>query len=293
MKLSGYSFILIAAALWATLGVFYKGLIANHQLAPLVIVFYRAMIAALVLFIVLGIWRCNELRLKKQDWVFFILFGFFGVTAFFYIYIYAIAITGMGVAAVLLYTAPIWVMIFSTVFLHEPFGWWKGIALLLAVMGTALVGKIYDLAGTQISMVGLLAGLGAGIGYACYILFNKAALQRNYRPWTINAYALGIGALLMIPFQPQQGFTHLIPSPTALLWLVLLGIIPTLGGSLAFNLGLQRIPATNASIVATLEPLIAILLGRLFYAEQLEFLQFLGGFCIVISVIIIQTKSKS
>ena len=103
----------------------------------------------------------------------------------------------MGVAAVLLYSAPIWVMTFSILFLHEQFGWWKGIALLLAVLGTALVGKIYDLAGAQISLVGLLAGLGAGIGYACYILFNKAALQRHYQLWTINAYALGIGALLM------------------------------------------------------------------------------------------------
>jgi drug/metabolite transporter, DME family len=137
--------VLIAAALWVTLGVFYKGLIANYQMAPLSIVFYRAMIAALVLYIILGVWRRNELCLKKQDWGFFILFGFLGVTTFFYVYIITINVTGMGMAAVLLYTAPIWVMIFSALFLHEHFDWWKGISLLLAVLGTALVGKIYDL----------------------------------------------------------------------------------------------------------------------------------------------------
>ena len=85
MKFSGYSFVLIAAALWATLGVFYKGLIANYRMAPLSIVFYRAMIAALVLFIVIAIWQRNDLRLNKRDRGFFILFGFLGVTAFFYI----------------------------------------------------------------------------------------------------------------------------------------------------------------------------------------------------------------
>lgn len=85
MKLSGYGCVLLAAALWATLGVFYKGLSANFQMGSLAIVFYRALIAALVLFIALGIWRGNELHLRKHDWVFFILFGLVGVAAFFYI----------------------------------------------------------------------------------------------------------------------------------------------------------------------------------------------------------------
>jgi drug/metabolite transporter (DMT)-like permease len=184
-------------------------------------------------------------------------------------------------------------MLYSSMFLHEHFGRWKLFALLLAVVGTALIGKIYDLEGAQVSLLGLFAGLGAGIGYACYILFNKAALQRNYQPWTINAYALGMGALWMIPLLSHQGFNQFVIPPTAFPWLILLGIIPTLGGSLAFNLGLQRISATNASIVATLEPLIAILLGWIFFAEQLEFPQLCGGLCIVASVIILQTKSKS
>ena len=115
---------------------------------PLSIVFYRAMIASLVLFIILGIFRRNELCVKKWDWRLFILLGFLGVTALFYRYIrYIIAIgaTGMGVATVLLNTAPIWVMIFSALYFHEHFGLWKGISLVLAVIGTALIGKIHSI----------------------------------------------------------------------------------------------------------------------------------------------------
>jgi predicted membrane channel-forming protein YqfA (hemolysin III family) len=65
MKFSGYGFVMIAAPLWATLGVFYKGLIVNYRMEPLSIVFYRAMIASLVLFIFLGIFRRNELCVKN------------------------------------------------------------------------------------------------------------------------------------------------------------------------------------------------------------------------------------
>lgn len=293
MRLSGYSFILIAATLWATLGVFYQGLIANYQISPLTIVFSRSLIAALVLFIAIGITNRKQLQLKKHDWLFFICFGLIGVTAFFYIYIYAITLNGIGVAAVMLYTAPIWVTLYSVLIFHERIELRLGIALLLAVTGVALVSQIYSQSSNNLTPIGILAGLVAGIGYASYILFNKSALLRNYQPWTVNAYALAIGTLLMIPLQPWQEFTRPFAVPPALFWLFVLGIVPTLGGSLAFNLGLQRIPASNASIVATLEPLIAILLGRVFFAEQLAPLQILGGICIVFSVIILQTTQKS
>ena len=145
MKFSGYDFVMVAAPLWATLGVFYKGLIVNYRMEPLSIVFYRAMIASLVLFIILGIFRRNERCVKKWDWRLFILLGFLGVTALFYIYIIAISATGMGVATVLLNTAPIWVMIFSALYFHEHFGLWKGISLILAFIGTALIGKIHSI----------------------------------------------------------------------------------------------------------------------------------------------------
>ena len=289
---SGYVFILTAAALWATLGLFYKSLISVFQLSPVIIVFFRALIAAVVLFIILGIWQRKDLRLNKRDRLFFILFGLCGVAAFFYIYIYAIKLAGMGVAAVLLYTAPIWVTLFSTFYYHEQLDMRKGVALLLATVGAALVGKVYLLMSAQISIIGFLAGLGAGIGYAMYILFNKAALQRNYQPWTVNAYSLGIGALWMLLFLPPGEIAQIASTPPALPWLIILGLLPTLGGSLVFSAGLQRIPATNASIVATFEPLIAIILGRIFFAERLEVLQLLGGILIVLAVLVLQTSTN-
>jgi drug/metabolite transporter (DMT)-like permease len=71
MRLTGYSCTLIAAMFWATLGVFYQVLITNYQLSPLTIAFYRAFIAALVLYITIGVSNWKQLQINKRDWFFF------------------------------------------------------------------------------------------------------------------------------------------------------------------------------------------------------------------------------
>jgi DME family drug/metabolite transporter len=60
---------------------------------------------------------------------------------------------------------------------------------------------------------------------------------------------------------------------------------------LAFNAALRRIPASNASIVATLEPAVATLLGWLFLNERLEPLQLVGAGLILLAVVILQLES--
>ncbi|RME39724.1 MAG: EamA family transporter, partial [Thermoflexia bacterium] len=169
----GYGLVLVAAALWATLGLFYKGLAASG-LPLLTIVFFRASVAAVVLLAVL-LWRDpRSLRLSWRDAGFFLLFGLVGVAAFYVVYIHAIQWAGMGVAAVLMYTAPVWVTLFGVLFLGESLTGRKGVALLLAVVGCALVGRAHDLAGLQLNGPGLLAGLGAGLTYGLYTIFSKA-----------------------------------------------------------------------------------------------------------------------
>jgi DME family drug/metabolite transporter len=137
-RLRGYGLALVAASLWATLGLFYTRLEA-YGLPRLTIVFYRAAVAAVVLFLVLG-WRQRVgLRLERRDWFFFLFFGLIGVAAFYVVYIHAIALIGMGMAAVLMYTAPAWVTLLSVVLFKERLGGLKSVAVLLACGGCALI----------------------------------------------------------------------------------------------------------------------------------------------------------
>jgi drug/metabolite transporter (DMT)-like permease len=288
-----YLLVLLAAGFWATLGIFYKTLISTYGLPPLAIVFWRALIAAIALFLFLFTSRKDLLHIPRRDWPFFLFFGLIGVAAFYTIYVNAVALTGMGVAAVLMYTAPVWVTLLSVLFLGERLDGRKILALSLAVAGGALVGRVYDLDGVRLNQIGLLAGIGAGLGYGLYILFSKAAAQRRYNPWTTLAYALGLGALFLLPLQSAADLTRVLTNPPILVWLFGIGLLPTLGGGLAFNAALQRLPASNASIVATLEPVIATVLGWAIFAERLDALQILGGALIGSAVILLQLRTNN
>lgn len=287
----GYALVLVAATLWATLGLFYKGLAASG-LPLLTIVFFRAGIAALALFAVL-LWRERpSLRLTWRDGLFFLAFGLLGVAAFYVVYIHAIEWAGMGVAAVLMYTAPVWVALFSVLFWGERLTLQRGAILFLAFVGCALVGRVYDPAGMRLNAPGILAGLGAGLTYGLYTIFSKAA-QRRHTAWATLAYALGIGSLFLLPFQSLPIIGHAITTPSLLFWLVTLGLVPTLGGGLAFNLGLRRVPASSASVVATLEPVIAAVLGWAVWKERMEWPQVLGAALVLTAVAMLNRSTSS
>jgi drug/metabolite transporter (DMT)-like permease len=263
-------------------------LISVYGLSPLAVVFWRALIAALALILFLAIRRRSELRLSRRDALFFLAFGLFGVAAFFFVYIYAIAWIGMGVAAVLMYTAPAWVTLLSVVLSGEQFDRLKGVALLLAVSGGILVGRVYDLAEVRLNPAGLLAGIGAGLTYAIYILFSKSAARRRYKTRPTLAYALGFGALFLLPLQTPAELARVVTSPPILFWLFGISLLPTLGGGLAFTAAMQRIPASDGSIIATLEPVVATLLGWAVFRERLDLIQLAGAALIIGAAVLLQ-----
>jgi drug/metabolite transporter (DMT)-like permease len=280
---------LAAAVLWATLGLFYARL-ARYGLSLLTIVFLRASIGACLLLLFFALWRPDLLRVDRKDWLLLLSLGFFAV-ALYYAYAAAISLAGMGVAAVLMYTAPAWVTVLGVLFLGESMSWAKGGALVLAAAGCVLVGKVYDVANLSLNLPGILAGLATGLAYAIYIVLSKVG-QRRYSPWTVLFYALGIGAVLLIPLQSVStvwGALTTMPIPLLLLGLAL---VPTLGGGVAFNAALRELPASEATIIGTLEPAVAALLGWAFMGEQLLALQVAGAGLILAAVLVLQVRGS-
>ena len=143
-QFTGYLFVLLAATLWGTLGVFYKFLASSFLLSSLEIVFWRALFASLFTFFLIVEWRRQDLTFPRQNISLFIAIGVIGIAAFYIVYIYAITTTGMGEASVLLYSAVLWVMLFGFVFQGDRINRVKLLALILTLTGIVLIGQVYD-----------------------------------------------------------------------------------------------------------------------------------------------------
>lgn len=272
----GYVFVIIAAVLWSTIGLLVRGLYQQYGLSALTIAFLRAGVGALLTLGMLVFVRREWLRVARHDWMFFVAYGALGISAFYWLYAQAIIQTGVTMAVVLLYTAPAFVTLIAWRVWGETLDGHKSVALLLAFSGCALVARAYDPTQLSVNGVGILLGLGAGFTYALFTLFGKAVVQ-TYSPFTALTYQLLFGALFLLPFQRAEELHLLVQHPSA--WLYLLGLVlgPTLGAIGFFTTGLRYVPASNASILATIEPVIASILAFLLLEERLEWLQMLGG----------------
>lgn len=285
----GYALVLLAATLWGAMGVFYKVLIERYQMTPLAVATLRSLLGGVILCAFLVILRRRLLRVQARDLPLLIAYGVIGVAGFFVAYAYAVALTGVAVAAVLLYTAPAWVGLIAWRWLGESMHARVVVALLMTLAGSVLVAGLYDLDSLQVNGLGILAGLGAGLGYALWSVFNKLAVQR-YSAWTVQTYGLLIGAATLLLVLPTAQRATPDDLRAAWPWLLAMALGPTLGGALAYSLGVRSIPVSIASIVATLEPVIAMVFAFFLFDERLSLPQLLGSALIIGAVVMLRPQ---
>ncbi len=280
--------VLVGAALWGVIGVFVRNLTAmgysSHE-----IIFVRTLMTTGAVFAWLAIKNPKAVTIAPRDaWSFFgagvLSFVFFNLC-----YLQCIAVTGMSVAAVLLYTAPVFVMVFSLLLFHEKMTKAKGIALVLAVGGCALVTGI--LGDHQVSVLGILLGLGAGFGYSLYSVFCTYGLRR-YSPLTVIAWAFLFGTLGILPL---VDFGHFIATlqqaPWGIFLLLLCGVVCNVIPYALYTWGLAHLEASQASIIACIEPVVATVVGVALYKEPLTATSLLGMVMVIGAVMVLNGPS--
>ncbi len=272
----GYLYLLLAASLWGLIGPVSR-LAFQEGLSPLLVAFFRAGIAW-VLFALHALYL-RQVKVRAQDLPALLLFGLVGVALFYGAYQLAVGYGGAALASVLLYTAPAWVALLSHLILKEPLDSLGLLSVALTLLGVGFMGLG---GGSQVGspLPALLFGLLSGLTYALYYIFGKLYLPRYATP-TLFLYALPVGALGLWPF---VGFVPL--SPKALYALLFLGVFSTYGAYLAYYAGLKRLPATRASVLATLEPVVANLFAFLLFREVLSPLGYLGAALVLLAVLL-------
>jgi drug/metabolite transporter (DMT)-like permease len=271
----GYLLVALAACLWGTLGLLFR-LLHDLGLPALTIAFLRAGIASVILLAAIVLARPALLKISRRAVAYYAIYGLCGVAAFYLFFTQATIQIGVTTTAVLLYTAPAFVTLIAWRAWGEALNARKLGALAFAFIGCTLVARAYDPAQLRLNGVGVALGFAAGFTYALYTVFSKFAVALH-SPWTALTYALLFGALFLAPLQTPEGLAPLAREPRAWILLLTLALGPTLGALMLYNAGLRTVPASNASLIATLEPVVASILAFLILGERIEFLQIVGG----------------
>ena len=271
----GRALVFAATVFWGSSATLARFVFRDRAVPPFTAVELRLVIAVVLLGAWLAWRKPAALRVRREDWGYFVLLGLFGVAAVQGTYYYAIATLGVGLAILIQYTAPALLVGIDLV---------RGtavrphvlVAVLGAIVGAALLVSGVDRGARAIPPHAWLVGFGAALTFAFYILYSKRGLAR-YAPETVLFYTFLIAALFWSCITPPARI--LAAGYDGGLWAMFLalGVFSTLVPFACFYAGLRRLPATQAGIVATLEPVVAVLSSACFLGEGLRSIQWLGA----------------
>ncbi len=293
-SVSGTLFILLGASTWGTLGAFAIPLY-SAGLKPLDVAAVRVTVAGACFAAMTLLFRRESLRITRSQLGWLALHGMIAVGLYNILFFIAMAKIGIALAFALLYSAPAWSAVLGYILLHERHPPQVYVAVLLTIMGVAFV--VIQPSGLNlimgISTTGILTGLGAAITYALFSIMGKPLL-RDCPSSTLLLYSFGVGSLVLILFDGFDGAAHRLQSISAVDWFVLLGIgvIPTFLAYLAYTEGLRYTPATRATILAAIEPLVAVILGLVVFHEHLSLYQY-SGIVLILSATVIVAASRA
>lgn len=276
-QLTGVLLIAISAASFGTLAIFGRFLYADGM-DTFTMLFLRFGFAALLMTVILLVRRETFPRGK-------ILLQLIGMGALGYVgqsfsYLSAIKYASAGLVALLLYLYPMFVFILSVIVLREKVTWIKVVALILALIGTALT---VDPAGGQLP--GILFSLAAGLIYSVYIIVGTNVMKHVSALQSSVVIFASAGAVYGILMAANGVYLPTTNSG----WINIAGIVlvATVIPVVTFLAGLERIGPTNAAMLSTLEPVVTVLLAAWIFGELLKPIIMLGGGLILLAVILL------
>ena len=290
--LTGSILIILAGCFWGSMGFFVRRL-GTYGFSSIQIVSIRVTLAALLFALVLLIKDRAGFKVLFRDLPLFLGLGFGSILFFTVCYFTAITMMPLSTAAILLYTSPVWIMLMSVLFFHEKLDRRKLMALVLAFAGCVMVSGI---SGGGLTPIGLLVGLGSGIGYGLYSILGTIALRR-YSPYTVTTYTFIFAAvgswIICRPVELFDKFTNTAHIGFLTVFCCLTALVTAVIPFLAYTCGLQNVEASKAGIIATIEPMVATLIGILVFSEPLTLISGLGILLILTAVAILNLKQKS
>src|SRR5438034_270094 len=289
-----------AATLFAVNGTVSK-VVLGSGLSSLELTRIRSTGAAAGFLLLLLLFSRKRLCVDRRELAFLVLFGVTGVAFVQWLHFAALEHLPVGIALLIQFTAPLFVALFARFIYREHIGRRIWVALLLCTTGLFVV-ELWS--GVAFSTIGITAAFGAAFALAAYMLMAERE-RRQRDPASLSFYGFLFAAIFWAIVQPLWRFPWVVrdnrvslqanlsdrPAPV---W-ALVTFVVIVGTMITFSLltgALRHIPATRASIVATLEPVLATVVAWLWLGESFGATQLVGGGIVLAGIVLARPARK-
>lgn len=276
--LRGALLVLTAATLWGMIGPVAK-IAMREGMSAMDIAWWRTL-SAWLLFAGLALARGEPKTVRAKDLGLVLGFGVLGVAGLHGFYVLAVRESGAAVAAVLLYTAPAWVALLSRLVLKEPLTKIKLLAVGLTISGVTMVCLSGSGGGSAITSAGLFYGIASAVSYSLFYIFGKL-FHGRYSTTTLFLYTLPAALAAISP-----GCDFTVPSAAAVAAGAWLGLMCTFGAVSIYYMGLAHLETTTASVIASVEPVVAAALAYAMFGEVMGAAGYLGAGLILLATLL-------
>lgn len=282
--------VLAAGSLWGTIGLFSRTMQSyQFDVYALNTLCYSQ---ASIMFVITALIKARErIKIQKKDlWVFFLAAVSTTLISSVF-YFETVQIMSLSLATLLQGTAPFFVMLISAFAFQEKLTRRKLLALVMCVVGCGLVAGVLDEA-LQVTAKGVLFGVISAIGYGLYSIFSKLALRRMYPNLIVSLYVVTFSALIMASISiPMHSFDKAELTLETWMMTLVFSFMVTFLPSYLYLYGLGGIDAGEASILVTMEPIVATLIGVFFYHETMSVSMMIGVLIVILSLVFVQNCS--
>lgn len=292
MKKNKYALcVLLAGTLWGFMGFFRRSLDAMGISASGCIA-VRCVFATAFFALTILLTDKTAFKIRLRDiWIFFGT-GVLSLFVFGVCYFKAMDHMSLSAAAILLYTAPCFVILMSVPLFREKLDRRKLVAMLMAFCGCCLVSGTAS-GNQRLSIVGVLLGMTSGICYALFSIFSRFAINKGYGTLTINFYSCLLAAIAAIAFDGGDFAVHICAGAGNFAFAAATGAVTCYLPYMLYTYGLTGMQNGRASIMASIEPVVATFVGVIIYKEGMTVPNVIGVVMVIAAIVILNAKGRS
>jgi len=264
-----------------------------YDTPPIIIATYRLSFASVIILILFKTKGYSINKISKRDLKLSIISGIF-LSLHFYTWFTSIKLTSIASSVVLVTTSPIFVGIFSYLFLKEKQSANIVLGITLSILGSAIL-ALGDFNSSDISnfsksaLIGDMFAVLGSISAAVYIMLgSKVRSNLDIIPYITITYTTSAITLIIASFITNQSFFGY--SKISYLNMFLLAVIPQLIGHTSLNWALKHIKSSMVAITTLGEPIGSSILAYIIFRETIDKFQFIGIILIFTAIIIAAKK---